>query len=272
LTAAPKSATTLHEKFIENYFKDVFSRPFLRRLKYMYFGLEHDDDLFLLSDTEDTDFTYCDSMQTTGLVKITNPDHRALIRSWFATLGIDGTVPTLVYLTALITLLGKLSWNAPETKFTRLPSGALVYPTDDTKAIIVARPCEFYFSLSKLQGYLERYRDVFFDETQPSYVLPLPPVDNPNQLRKVPVDSAALYQAGVIDTPCLNPNLMLIPGLDMLLTKSLQKKDVTPDSGIRIWAESSLRSLNYGGFFMDPDVSMCVVRDNIFLFPKPIRS
>ena len=46
--------TTPKTKFIETYFRDRLSRPFMRRLKYMYFGLEHDNDIFVMIDTEDT--------------------------------------------------------------------------------------------------------------------------------------------------------------------------------------------------------------------------
>jgi len=46
------------------------------------------------------------------------------------------------------------------------------------------------------------------------------------------------------------------------------QKDQPYTTGIKLWADSAPRCLNYGGFYQDDDVSLSVVRDNIFIFPR----
>jgi len=99
----------LSDKFVGNYCRDIFYRPYLRKLRYLYFGLEHSNDFFVFSDTEDLKFKYCEALQTTGIVKITNDLHLRAINNWFARRGIDRSVPMLVYFGTLMTLLSRIS-------------------------------------------------------------------------------------------------------------------------------------------------------------------
>jgi hypothetical protein len=269
MSVSPPSAA-LDYKFIEAYCKDRFCRPSVRKLRYLYFGLDHPRDTFVFSDTEDVEFKYCEPLQTTSLVKIRNADHLAAVQAWFTRFGIvENSAPMLFYFGTMMTALSKVSWGSPDIAIGCEPSGAVVLSVAGGPRILVARPIDTYFTLTKLQTYVEKYAAVFFDAIQPSFVLALADLDRANKLQTLPLSGQALYDAGLLDTPCHDVKLILLPGLDRLAVKSLAQKDLPFESGIRIWSDSSPRCLNYGGYYTDRDVSLCVVRDNVFVFPKP---
>ena len=253
-------------KFIETYCKNTFHRPFMRRLKYLYFGLDHDDDIFVMSDTEDIEFKYCDPLQATGLIKIHNREHLKLIKSWFSQFGVDRQRPMLFYLGALMTVLGKSPWEKTEFTLEYGSRGDVSICVGGNTPVLITRPIDTHFTLTILQGYVEKYRSVFLDHTLPSYILTPPNV--PNKLIMMPISCSVLKDAGILRTSYHDLNLVLLPGLDIIQTKSLIKKDIPYESGVRIWTDNSPSCLNYGGFYSDQDVSLCVVRDNIFLFPR----
>jgi hypothetical protein len=255
-------------KFIETYCRDIFSRPFARRFRYLYLGLDRCDDTFVLSDTKDTDFKYCEPMQATGLVKVHNPDHLAKLKRWLQSYGLDGTRPYLFYFGLLLTLFNKTT-KETFVQIRREPNGAITASVGDGPLELIARPIDAYFVLTKLQSYVDKYSAVFFKETIPTYAIAL---ENPETITKLvtrPVACQDLYEAGFLDIVCRDINLVLLPGLDMLTIKALVKTDKSYTTGIKLWSDSAPRCLNYGGFYTDQDVSLCVVRDNTFIFPKP---
>ena len=258
--------TDIDLKFIEGYCRNYFHRPFMRRLKYIYFGLEHADDVFVMSSTEDIAFKYCESLQTTGLIKIHNKDHLQMIRSWFSQFGIDRQRPMLFYLGSLMAVLGKTSWENTEIGLEHGSRGEVSLRVGESASVLIARPIDTHFTLSLLQGYVEKYSAVFFDDVVSSATLNLP--DAPNKLITMPISCDSLKDGGILQTSCYDLNLVLLPGIDTLQTKSLIRKDIPYESGLRVWADNGPHCLNYGGFYNDRDISVCVVRDHICLFPK----
>jgi len=258
----------LSDKFVGNYCRDIFYRPYLRKLRYLYFGLEHSNDFFVFSDTEDLKFKYCEALQTTGIVKITNDLHLRAINNWFARRGIDRSVPMLVYFGTLMTLLSKISWESPDIKVRQTPEGVVLFSVGEEIDVMIARPCDTYFTLTKLQAYVDKYNTIFFNPTQPSHRISVPETTTPNKLQRLSVSCQELYDNGFLDKDCFDVNLMLLAGRDVLLIKSLLQKNTSYSSGIRIWSDTSQRCLNYGGYYTDANVSLCGIRDNVFLFPR----
>ncbi len=259
--AAPSEA-----KLLETYLKDIFSRPFLRRFRYLYFGLQHAPDVFVLSDTEDVEFKYCEPMQATGLVKVHNREHYDRLLGWFARFGLPNNRPMLFYFDAWLSLLSKQAWDTPDLTIQQRVDGRVTASLGVQQDILLARPVSVHFTLIKLQATVDCYQAVFFDQTIPSYDHPLVLTDTkyPVPLR---IGSDALVQAGILDTSCQDAGMVLIPGIEALMAKSLLKKDMVPHYGLKVWADAAPRCLSYGGYCHTPDVSLCAVRDNIFLFP-----
>lgn len=255
-------------KAIENYCKDKLYRPFLRKMQYLYFNPEYKENILVFSNTEDIDFKYCESLQTTGLVKIINRQHLAMFYNWFDRCGITRAIPMLIYFGTFMTLLSKVSWGTPTYTIKRTSDGCVFFSIKESIDILIARPCDTHFTLTKLQSYVEKYSDVFFTPKQPSYQLQIPETSTPNKMQRVPLSCEELRARGFLNTTCRDINLLLLPGQDVLLIKSLLQKNIPFESGVRIWSDTSLKCLNYGGYYTDADISLCVVRDNVFLFPK----
>lgn len=253
--------------FIEYYLKNKFSRPFLRRFTYLYFGLSHPPDIFVLSDTEDGDFKYCEPMQITGLARIDHHEHLSLLRAWFATLGITSETPCIFYFAKFLTLLNKIPRNAPSPQLTRHPSGIVtasgIEGMDD---IVIARPIDHYFTLLKLNETIARYCAIFFERQQKNHTI-TPTVDKPPKVKLERLSFAELHAAGLRDQPCGDIKLVLIPGIDFIMTKSLTDQILPGQCGVRIWAEHPQTCFRYGGFYQDPTVSLCAGRTNIHIFP-----
>jgi len=255
-------------KFAEQFCNNKLCRPFMRKLRYLYFGLDHTNDIFVLSNTEDTDFKYCEAIQTTGLVKVINAEMRDKINAWFTSWGIDRSRPMLVYFGKLMELLNRVSWKDDKFTLTSTKYGTVVFNGDTFQDVMVARPCETHFTLSQLQSYVDKYTKVFFEQSIPSYTLKLPDSENSNKLQRIPISAAELYQAGFLKASCYDLHVISLPGQDAILPKNLISKTMSFETGLRFWNDGSKGSLNYGGYYADADVSVCVVRDNIYVFPK----
>ena len=258
---------TFQAKFVETYLRDRFFRPFIRKLHYIYFGLDHDEDIFVLSNTEDVEFKYCDSLQTTGFIRITNPDHLQALRDWFALFGVDRSQSVLFYFSTLMTFMNKISWDISKAKIRHGRDNLVFVSAEGIEEILISRPVDTYFTLMKLYSYLEKYQPVFFNKTIASFVVSAPITEKPNQLGRLLLTSDTLSNCDHTDRTYGDINLLVIPGQDTLIIKSLLQKDTVCENGIRIWAETQT-CLNYGGYYTDPYISLCVVRDNVFLFPK----
>lgn len=253
-------------KFVESYLKDKFSRPFARRLKYIYLGLDHCEDTFVLSDTEDTDFKYCESMQTTGLVKIKNPEHLRKVLQWFDNCKIDRKSPCIFYFSRVATLLNKMAWSDPAIKVVRHPDGIVTMSTPGFEDIIVARPIDTHFTLTRLQGFVDKYNKVFF-ENDGFYHDVEPSSEKVTSLSSLSISCLDLYEAGILDAICEDIKLVLLSGLDLLVAKSLIAHEADYKYGVRLWADNGKKCLNYGSFYTDADLAICSCRDNIFIFP-----
>ena len=190
------------------------------------------------------------------------------LRELFAYVGCDGSIPMIMYFGNVMTAMSKLAIPLTEVQIRKTLDGVILFSSGELIDIIIARPCKTHFTLTKIQNYIKKYSDVFFDSIQPSYTLTLPKDIVQNKICKLSVPCQLLYEAGILNKPCYDVNLILLPGLDMILTKSLIQKDIAFSSGIRLWADVSPQCLNYGGYYTDPHVSLCVIRDNVFLFPK----
>lgn len=254
-------------KFIETYVLNHFSRPFGRKLHYIYTGLDHARDIFVLSNTEDTEFKYCEPGQTTGMIQIHNREHLAAMRTWLTRFGFDDDEPRLIYLSELTAALNKTSWDSPDITIRRDNFGCVYLALAD-RTILASRPIDTHFTLTKLQEYVGKYTAAFFAATVPSHAIDLPDADKAARVTRLPVSCQALHDAGVLDSVCPDLNLVLRPGQDYLLIKSIMRADMPYSSGVRLWADGGPRCINYGGFFSSADVSLNVVRDNIFVFPK----
>jgi len=263
--------TTIFDgKFLENYFRDNFSRPYARRLSYLYFGLDHSPDLFLFNNTEDIDFKYCEATQATGIIKITNVDHLQKINEWFLHCGIDKKSPKLCYFNRMMTMLSKCSWNIDKLTVRTTPDGCTYFSSVEAVEVLITRPCDTHFTLSKLQLYSDLYCSIFFTETVKSYIVPIPLGDE-NKLQRVVVSCEDLFHNQFLTSNCHDINLILLPGLDKPLVKNLVSKNLYSENGIRVWNDGGKMCLNYGGYYSNQDISMCVVRDNIYVFPKTIK-
>ena len=232
--------TNLDLKFIENYVKNIFNRPFMRKLRFMYFGLDHEPDIFILCNREDVEFKYCESMQTTGLVKLKNPETARIISAWLSSLGIDNTRPMLLYLGLLMTALNKAPWASLSVNVQRDPLGPIFLSVDNEQPVMIARPVDTHFTLTKLQRHVEKYSAVFFDKTQRPHTLSVP--DLPSKIITIPVSKSILEEVGVIDATCRDVNLILIPGVDVLQTKSLIQKSHPYETGVRLVRSGSKMS------------------------------
>jgi hypothetical protein len=255
-------------KFVEQFCNDKLYRPFMRKLRYLYFGLNHADDLFVLSNTEDIKFKYCEAVQTTGVVKVINAEMRDKINACFTAWGIDRSRPMLVYFGELMALLSKVSWKADKFTLTSTVYGTVVFNGAEFQDVMVARPCDTHFTLTQLQSYVDKYTKVFFERSIPSYALELPDAINPNKLQRIPISANDLYKANFLKASCYDLHVISLPGQDSILPKSLISKTLCFETGLRFWNDGYKESLNYGGYYTDADVSVCVIRDNVSLFPK----
>lgn len=251
---------TVDFKFVENYMRDKFMRPFKRRLKYIYFGLDVDTTTFVLSTTEDTEFKYCEPLQSTGIVQVLHPEHLEKIEQWLAYCQLDRSKPFVCYFELLIQLLSKEKWDNPHLRFEGSADEVALYLTDGTR-VIIARRVETYFTLSKLQQVADEYRKALLSDTGDFFDIEY--VDTPS----VPVVKQ------VVDCSKFNPmyrevTLVLLVGLDLLIQKSLIAKGVAHAGAIRMWTTSGVNSFRFGSYYKTDDFHIAVARDNIFVFPK----
>lgn len=262
--------STVDFKFIKNYCQTVFYRPYLRKQHYFYFGLEHDSDTFVTSNTEDSKFKYCAPLQTTGLIKVINKDHLSKINDWFSYLCIDRNIPSIFYFDRICKSIGDIPWDSQDIKIITGPHNWVYISIGNCdNNILIARPLEIHFILMGIQYYVSKYKSVFFSDTHSTLNYQTP--DHKNKLSQIPISCDELMSAGLVTSHCNDINLILIPGSDVLQDKSLIKKNHSYNSGIKLWTDSSPSCLNYGGFYTDANVSLVVVRDNVFLFPRTKR-
>lgn len=260
------NVSSIDFKFIESYMKDKFLRPFGRRLKYIYLGLDRCDDIFVLSDTEDTDFKYCDSMQTTGLIKIKNTDHLSKIIQWFDYCKIDRFSPCIFYFNRMISILNKMKWDDPDIKIIKDVDKNVIMSTSLYGDVVISSVITTHFTLTKLQSFVDKYTDAFFNNKDCYY-------DEPCGLEKTEsviikqIAGQNLYDNKVLQFHSDDVKLVLLSGLDLLVFKSLVVPNKDRKFGIRLWADNKYGCVNYGSFFDDDDISVCTSRDNIFIFP-----
>ena len=251
---------TVDFKFVENYIRDKFMRPFKRRLKYIYFGLDVAPDTFVLSTTDDTEFKYCEPLQATGIVQILNPEHLEKIEQWLAYCQLDQTKPFVCYFELLVQSLSKEKWDNPHLRFEQRPDEIVLHLSNGAQ-ITIARRVETYFTLSKLQQVANEYRDALLSDR--GFYFDTEYTDTQStSLVKQAVDCSK-FDARYVDV-----TLVLLVGLDLLVQKSLIVKDVPHASAIRMWTAPSVNSFRFGSYYKTADLRIAVARDNIFVFPK----
>lgn len=260
-------------KFVEAFFKDKFARPFIRRLKYMYFGLDHAANTFVLSDTEDTEFKFCDATQSTGLVRVLNNEHLDKLNLWFAHMKIDRTKPYIFHFNRLMTLLNKTKWNDP-TITTTLHDNKTVTITIPGLAdeVVIASIIDAHYTLTRLQTFVKKYSDVLLGDDAFLYHDVKPHAEKTEGFILVPVSAQELLDKGLVDRPCEDIKIVLLEGLDLLVVKSLSVPDHAYQFEIRLWADNGLECINFGSYYKDANIAVCASRDNIFVFPPTKRT
>ena len=255
-------------KFVETYFKDKFARPFARRLKYMYFGLEHDKNLFVLSDTEDTDFKYCDPLQTTGLVQIKNSSELEILDRWFVHNKIDRNYPYIFYLNNVMSLLAKIK-NDTSNLSTVCENNIVTMSVPDMEDVVIARKIDTHYTLSKLQNFINKYTEVFIKNNCVYFDIQ-PDLKKDDKFFLINLASQELLNNGLTNTTIEDVKLVLIDGLDLIIPKSLlgKTKKIEDHFFIRLWSDISRDCINFGSYYKDEDILICTSRDNIFIFPK----
>lgn len=253
-------------KFVEAYLNNKFLKPFVRRLKYIYFGLDHPENIFVLSDTEDIKFKYCEVMQTTGMVKIHNCEDLNKIFRWLDFYKIDRSIPSIFYFNQLVSILNKITWNNPSIKIEKNQQNIVTLSLPEGESIIIAQPIDTYFTLTKLQGFVNKYTQIFFEDNNNCYDI-IPMETKKTTIITTSVSCTELQNAGLLDKSCEDINLVLLPGLDLLVSKSLITKNKEYKYNIRLWSDNGKQCINYGSFYTDADISVCTSRDNVFIFP-----
>ena len=255
------------KKFVVTFCKDKFLRAFMRRMPYIYFGLDHDKNTFVLSNTHDSEFKYCDSKQTTGLVKIHNEEVLKKVREWFISLGVITDHPMIFYVAKALTFInnqGSRPWVVKRSVY-----GEISFSGTEGVDVTVSHPIDSHFTLVNLQRYVNKYSSVFLEGHTPRYLLPIE--DSGNKILKLSVPCEELYKQSLIPFRCKPAHLLLFPGIELLQHKPLIQKKVPHDIGIVFWRDGSDLSINYGGMYQDQDITLCTVRDNTFLSLKRLE-
>ena len=253
-------------KFVEAYMRDKFSRPFKRRMKYLYFGLEVPENLFVLSTTEDVEFKFCEPLQATGLLQIDNPEHLQKIKQWLTFCKLDVTKPFIWYYEVMINLLNKKNWKNPNIVYVAT-ADQVTMQIDGGDVVLIARRVETYFTITKLQAVINEYRDVLLDNKGQHYDITYEDKKSASIVSQT-VPENTLFEKGLMSVPQRSLTLVLLAGLDLLIKKSLILEKVENESAIRMWTTPGTNSFRFGSYFRDTDISIAVARDNIFVFPK----
>lgn len=261
------TAMEIDFKLVESCLQNKFARPFARRLTYIYFGLNHDDNIFVLSDTEDTGFKFCEARQTTGLVKLTNPDELAMLNAWLLHYNIDRHKSYMFHFSVLMALMNKTKWHNPDIT-TRIDADQTIRMTIPGVAEdkIIANIIDAHYTLTRLQNFVDKYSKVFF-KNESVYFDIKPQSEKNNGFISLNVSAQDLFEKRLLKEICRDFRLTLLEGLDLLIIKALLKKDTAYQFEIRLWADNSLECINFGSYYKDDDVHICASRDNIFMFP-----
>ena len=130
----PKLAKDHPNRQLENYVKSYFSRPFLRRLKYILTGLVQDEHFYIFGNVLDMDSEYSDSRQCTGLVKIHDERIALIIRDWLRSFHITFSTYGFIYIDNIIQIMNKAKWNRDDVVVVLQPNGVITATLKDLKA------------------------------------------------------------------------------------------------------------------------------------------
>lgn len=256
-------------KTIENVIINKILRPYKRRLKYLYTDINLSRNTFIFSNVDEVKFTYCEPLQTTGIVRILNKEHLDLFIKFLDYCKIDLTGLYTCYFTDLLNQWNKVNWDLTKLIFIKNSTITTVTNLDTQEDIIVASSINTYFNLVKIETIASDYINAFINNKFVYLDIPYDDVQK-GTISSFVIEGQSLQESSLIPYISKTINLVLINGLDILLTKSLIEKDKKYSSCIRLWNQLSTNSLNYGCYYKDQDIIVCSARDNVCLFPKPL--
>ena len=260
------------QKLISHYLRNKIYRPFGSRLTQLYFGANNASDLLVASNLEEKDFVYCDPTQSTGLIKLVQPEHALLLQNWFAALPIDHRRPYVFYLGEWLTATKSVSWKdstpIPNYFYDEMTQQTLVKVGEDEPKVI-ANPVSDYFIIIRLEELVAQYRPVFFEPTVEYYDYDVSALET-SKVCTLQFKNNILNET---DAYICDVKVVVVPGYDLINTKPLlTTKNWKYQVSVRIWASVQKPNLNYGCYYRDDEIVLSITRDNTYIFPMKIRT
>ena len=256
---------------LENFIKNNLSRPFSRKLQFLYTGVLLDTKTtgtFILSNMKDTKFKFCDASQATGLVTIHNQLYKDKLLLLLSTLTIDVDIPGMVYFNNIIGSMNHVGWDISKLVVLEdINHNKFISFTTSTKDMVVPifKTIESHFIIVLLTDLVNNYQTAFRLDTDIPYV----DMQLDFDITKL-ITSDMILPHGIIDKPCNNFRLMLLQGNDLINTKSIDKPEISYvfTTGVRLWKVGP-NCINYGSYYRNSDITLCCIRDNVYIFPTP---
>ena len=225
--------------------QSLFLRPFARRMKYIYTGMDISSDVYVLGNIDEEEYRFVARNQTMGLVQIKDQDTCSRVRKWFDASGLSlFNCPGILHIVELSTIVKKYKYRIDMIPFETDKDGCVYAEVEPSKHICVYTPFYLFFIFDIYLSAAHRYYNVF--------------VQNKGVYADLPITEAIEYGYKKIIIPkkqmCqydyLSPvfpgtfKAVLLKGLDHIVAKNIDIQNAVC-YGVRLWHLSG-RSLSYG--------------------------
>lgn len=259
------SISVITKKDIENFVKDNLSRPFGRKLQYIY-NVDFER-CVVLSNVLETDFKYCEADHATGLVLMHDQDQVMIYDKFLEYLKIDKHVKGTIYLNRIMSILNKVNWDFTSLTIDVDINGSVFYtysiPSEndaelpDIKRIMIFSPIGNHYAFVQQEEMAHQYLAVMQPEPDYKYV-------DIDAAALMSIDDTCLTKANLISYKYKPFSIVMYRGLDLL-------DDKLKNCKIRIWSVSN-RGLNYGSYCHTGRISYYAILDNLYLIPIEVKT
>lgn len=249
-------AKPLTDKKTYDVIQSLFLRPFARRMKYIYTGMDIADNTYVLGNIDEEEYRFVARNQAMGLVHIKDAETHDLVTSWFEKSGMSFfDRPGLLHIVELSTLVKKYNYHMDAIPFQADGDGCIHAEVEPSKYICIYTPFYLFFIFDIYRSAASQYAAVFIDHIGLYADLPITEaIETAYKKVVVPKDQMQRYDYLAPIFPGTF-KAVLLKGLDYIVIKNtdIQKASCY---GVRLWHLSG-NALSYG-FRYETETQVCV--------------
>ena len=254
-------------------YQNYFLQPFMHRMRFLYCGLSHEQDVFVLGTEKESDIYLNDPTYAIGIVRVKDQSKLLLLKDLFASLSISLDQYAVVDLAGISQILSKVKWDVSRVTVDRHLDGSIILRTFDPVLAekTVSVPIFSYYTFEKAKAAAAEYYSMITATPKPYLDVPTIESDVEGNLLRVVVDEEVITASPLAAFFKGRIKATLQKGLDLVDLNPLKKREEKSSVsrifwGLRLWTMPSPGALAYLHIYDHPEFTAGCARSNVFMF------